>query len=346
MEPENKKQKSGLLKPAFLFYNNIMLKTGEKLGAFIIPTGVGASIGGFAGDASCYAREFSKKAKLIVNPNVVNAGVFSGINENMFYVEGFTLDEFFKGNLNLKPSQNNKIGIIFDKAIPQDVLNIHINTVGAVQVVYGVNVAGYEVTDENVGVEFFINEHGISAGAVKNPETLYRATEKLINRGAEAIVIVCLFDDPQEDNLEYANGFGVDPVGGVEGIISHCISKKFKVPCAHSPAFTDYSISTELVNPKSASEYITPTFLPCVLLGLNNAPKIVQSEGISIEALDFLVMPYNSLGSTPVFEALKRNIKIYAIKENSTLLDITNEKLFKSNKIIELPSYAECLTLL
>lgn len=323
-----------------------MLKTGEKLGAFIVPTGVGASVGGFAGDASCYAREFSKKAKLIVNPNVVNAGVFSGINEDMSYVEGYTLDEFFKGNLCLKPSHNNKIGIIFDKAIPQDVLNIHINTIGAVQTVYGVNIHVSEVTDEEVGVEFFVNDHGISTGAVKNPETIYRTAEKLLRNGAEAIAIVCLFDNPEEDNLEYANGLGVDPVGGVEGIISHCISKKFKVPCAHSPAFTDYSISTELVNPRSASEYITPTFLPCVLLGLNNAPKITLTDGISIDNLDFLVMPYNSLGSTPVFEALKRDIMIYAIKENSTLLDVTNQKLFKSDKIIEAATYKDCLELL
>ena len=70
-----------------------MINSEEKLGVFIIPTGVGASIGGFAGDASCYAREFSKEAKLIVNPNVVNAGVFSGINDNMLYTEGFILDE-------------------------------------------------------------------------------------------------------------------------------------------------------------------------------------------------------------------------------------------------------------
>ena len=69
-----------------------------KLGAFIVPTGIGASIGGFAGDASIWARKLSKKCKLIVNPNVVNAACFSGINDNMLYVEGFTLDEFFKGN--------------------------------------------------------------------------------------------------------------------------------------------------------------------------------------------------------------------------------------------------------
>ena len=107
---------------AFLLYYKSMLETGEKLGAFIVPTGIGASIGGYAGDASTYARKFAEISKLIVNPNVVNAGCFSGITGNMFYVEGYSLDEFFKGNINLLPSQNNKIGVVFDKAIPQDVL--------------------------------------------------------------------------------------------------------------------------------------------------------------------------------------------------------------------------------
>ncbi|MBO5435037.1 DUF3326 domain-containing protein [bacterium] len=323
-----------------------MLKTGEKLGVFIVPTGVGASIGGFAGDASCYAREFSKVAKLIVNPNVVNAGVFSGINENMLYTEGFVLDEFFKGNLNLKPSSANKIGVVFDKSIPKDVLNVHLNTIGAVKTVYGVDVIGYEITEQDVGVEFFVNEKDISTGAVLNPETIYNSVEKLLKKGAEAITIVCLFDNPEEDNLDYANGLGVDPVGGVEGIISHCVSRKFKVPCAHSPAFIDYQIYPDLVNPKSASEYITPTFLPCVLLGLNNAPQIVSSDFTSVDNVDFLVMPYNSLGSTPVFEALKRNIPIYAVRENKTLLNVKNSNLFKSNRIIEVESYKDCLKLI
>ena len=61
--------------------------------AFVIPTGIGASIGGYAGDASVYARKLSKKIPLIVNPNVVNAAAFSGINENMLYVEGWALTE-------------------------------------------------------------------------------------------------------------------------------------------------------------------------------------------------------------------------------------------------------------
>ena len=106
-----------------------------KLGAFIVPTGIGASIGGYAGDASKWARKFSKKCKLIVNPNVVNAACFSGITENMLYVEGFILDKFFKEECKLIESTNNKIGIVFDKSISKEILNVHINTINAVKTV-------------------------------------------------------------------------------------------------------------------------------------------------------------------------------------------------------------------
>ena len=116
-----------------------------KLGAFIVPTGIGASIGGFAGDASYWARKFASlpDTKLIVNPNVVNAGCFSGITPNMFYVEGYSLDEFFKGNLYLNESNNNKIGVIFDKGISKGIIDVHINTINAVKTIYGVDVIGH-----------------------------------------------------------------------------------------------------------------------------------------------------------------------------------------------------------
>lgn len=318
-----------------------MLNNGEKLGAFIVPTGIGASIGGFAGDASCYARKFAQISNLIVNPNVVNAGGFSGITDNMFYVEGYSIDEFFKGNINLIQSKNNKIGIIFDNAIPQDVLNIHINTFRAVKCVYGVDILGYEITEQEVGVEFKMENNGISTGFVNNPKTMLEAAKKLLAKGCNAIAIVCLFAEPEDDNPDYANGIGTDPVGGVEAILSHYISKELQIPCAHSPAFIDYQIYPELVDGKAASEYITPTFLPCILLGLSNAPMLSSFGGISIDNLDYLVMPYNSLGSTPVFEALKRNIPVLAVKENSTTLDVTPNKINPS--IIVMPSYDACL---
>ncbi len=325
-----------------------MSYNGEKLGAFIVPTGVGACIGGYAGDASAIARKFAKKSKLIVNPNVVNAGGFSGITDNMLYVEGYSLDSFFKGEINLAASSDNKIGIVYDKAIPNDVLNVHINTQSAVKTVYGVNLCEYEETEEEVGVEFFVTNDGISVGNVRNISALENSCQRLIDKGCDAIAIVCMFAEPESDNTAYSNGIGVDPVGGVEAIISHDISKKFKVPCAHSPAFADYQIYPDLVNPKSASEYITPTFLPCILLGLSNAPKISTDlkAGINIKDLDYLVMPYNCLGSTPVFESLKRGIKVYAIKENVTELDVTKEKLFPDSNIIEINTYDELLEII
>ena len=322
----------------------------KKLGIFIVPTGIGASIGGYAGDASFYARKFSEYSNLIVNPNVVNAGGFSGINDNMLYVEGYSLDEFAKGNINLLPvEKQNKIGIIFDKGIPQDVLNVHINTFNAVKVVYGIDILGYEITDEPIGIEFILNDSGISDGSVNNPQTMLNAAKKLLQKGCNAIAIVGMFKDPESINEDYANGKGTDPVGGVEAILSHYISKELKVPCTHSPAFDDYQINPDLVNPKSASEYITPTFLPCILLGLSQAPHIVtpnHHDSISINDIDFLVMPYNSLGSPAVFGALEHNVNVYSIKENITALNVTADKLQIDCGIYEVNTYEDCLNLI
>lgn len=330
----------------------------NKLGAFIVPTGVGASIGGYAGDASTWARRFAQTSTLIVNPNVINAGCFSGITDNMLYVEGYSLDEFFKGNINLIPlaeNHKNKIGVVFDKGISNDALNVHINTINAVKTVYDLNII-YEVTQKAVDVNFFIDDSGTSTGEIDHIETLLYTAKNLIKNGAEAIAVVCKFNDGDE-NKDYENGIGVDPIGGMEAIISHYLSRELKVPTAHSPAFEDFSISSKIVDAKASAEYITPTFLPCILIGLSQAPQIretgnskqetesIHHSPFTIHQLDFLIMPYNSLGSIPVFEAIKRGIKIYAIKENKTVLNITKDSLGFDN-IIEVETYKECLEII
>lgn len=296
-----------------------------RLGAFIVPTGIGASIGGFAGDASLYARKFAQKNKLIVNPNVVNAGCFSGITNNMLYVEGYTIDEFFKGNIRLEESYNNKIGVVFDKSISQDILNVHINTINAVKMIYGIDVIDWDITDGDVGVEFLVDSTNISSGHVNNLKTVIDSAKRLLNKGAEAIAIVCKFKDDEFN--DYAKGIGVDPIGGVEAIISHYVSRELKIPCAHAPAFENIDIEKKVVDPRCAAEYITPTYLPCILIGLSNAPKISNNTGYTIDDLDYLIMPANSLGSIPVLECIKRNIPVHAIEKNVTVLDVTNKKL-------------------
>ena len=225
-------------------------------------------------------------------------------------------------------------------------LNVHINTLNAVKTVYGINIHDYIITEEEIGVEFSLNIDGVSDGKVKNSVTMLNSAKILLNKGCNAIAIVGMFDDPEEINTDYANGEGTDPVGGVEAILSHYISKGLKVPCAHSPAFKDYQIYPDIVNPKSASEYITPTFLPCILLGLAKAPQIVTQGGISADDVDFIVMPYNSLGSPAIFAAINKGIKVYAVKENKTALNVTPYVLGIENQIQIVDTYKNCLDII
>ena len=77
----------------------------------------------------------------------------------------------------------------------------------------------------------------------------------------------------------------------------------------------------------------------------NHKSKITtdKTKGINVKDLDFTVMPYNSLGSIPVFESIKRNIPTYAVKENKTVLDIDKNSILKTDYIIEVETYEECL---
>ena len=318
----------------------------KPLIAFVVPTGIGASVGGYAGDASLSAKMFAKDYNVIVNPNVVNAACFSGISDNMLYTEGWTLSQFFKGNLNLMPSENNKIGIIFDKGISQGIINVHINTMNAVKTIYGVNISGYEITEEPCGIEFYNSDSGVSTGRVVNNKTLIKAGKKLIDKGADVIAVVCKFDEPPEDN--YKDGEGVDIVGGVEAVISHYLTRELGIPVVHSPAFEDITITRDIVDAKASAEYITPTFLPCLLIALNNAPLFSYQKVehyISIDKLKALIMPYNSLGSSIVADALSKGIKVIAVKENKSILKITKD-IIKNNDIIETDTYNECCKIL
>ena len=83
--------------------------------AISIPTGIGATIGGYAGDFGHIAREFSKYFHVIINPNAVNGGILSAINYDMSYLEGYLFDEFLKGEIEITPKnpyETNKIGVM------------------------------------------------------------------------------------------------------------------------------------------------------------------------------------------------------------------------------------------
>ncbi len=302
------------------------------ISAMIIPTGVGASIGGFAGDATPYLNLLASVSDiLITHPNVANAAVFQKLPDNALYVEGYGLDQFMQGHWGLAPVRHNKIGVVFDAGIKADMLTLHINTLNAVRSVYGVDIIGYVQTEHPVEITCELTEAGISSGSLRNPKIILDACRHLQTQGATAIALCCLLPElDEEDEASYRTSGGVDPIGGIEGILSHLVVSELGIPCAHVPVFpweTALPVTDTILDPRTAAEFIAPTFMPCVLTGLHRAPQFVKNPGtssqtITVEQLNALVVPADALGGLPVLAALAKGISVITVEVNHTVLDV------------------------
>ncbi|MEG5044442.1 DUF3326 domain-containing protein [Microcoleus sp. B4-C1] len=260
----------------------------------IVPTGVGASIGGFAGDALPVARAIAQISDtLITHPNVLNGAQLYWPIPNALYVEGYALDKFAAGCWGLQPVHQNRIGLILDSAIEPDLQLRHLQAVDAARATLGLNITDCVLTDRPLQVELRISDSGASWGTIGNPDSLLRAAEKLIKQArVEAIAVVARFpDDEGSLALEnYRRGKGVDPLAGAEAVISHLVVRTFKIPCAHAPALSALPLDPHL-SPRSAAEEIGYTFLPCVLAGLGKAPQFVTPTVGQASCLSQFVTP-------------------------------------------------------
>jgi hypothetical protein len=82
---------------------------------FIVPTGIGAEIGGHAGDATPVVRMLAGLCdNLITHPNSVNASDLNEMTENTIYVEGSVLTRFLMGTVGLGKVRSNRVLVIID----------------------------------------------------------------------------------------------------------------------------------------------------------------------------------------------------------------------------------------
>ena len=314
---------------------------------FIIPTGIGCDIGGFAGDALPSAKLLAAASGcLITHPNVMNGGALSELDERIFYVEGYSLDRFARGEIGLTKVNYQKLGIIFDSNIDHHSLVRHLQVVDACIATLGLNIISYALTNEPIGVVTKKEAGGISGGYIENPESLIKTGKKLIDNGATAIAVVAKF--PDEINFtetnSYRKGEGIDPIAGVEAIISHLISKFLKVPCAHSPALSEIKLDEDL-DPRAAAEEIGYTFLPSVLIGLSRSPNLVElsntQQNIDLypSQIESIVVPQGALGGEAVLSLMEMDKTIIAVK-NSNIMRCNNEQLNYKN-LINVDNYYE-----
>ena len=318
----------------------------------VIPTGIGCEIGGFAGDALPIAKLLaSASGCLVTHPNVMNGGTLAEKDERIFYVEGYSLDRFARAEIGLKKVNQQKIGIIFDKNIENEILLRHLQVADACIATLGINLEAYVITDKPLGVVFEDQITGVSGGYIKNPDTLIEAGKKLLKEGITAIAIVSDFPDEVEDNVItlYREGKSVDKIAGVEAVISHLISKFLKVPCAHAPALSPLKVKEDL-DPRAAAEEIGYTFLPSVLIGLNTAPDLVDLPSSDREItllpkeVRSIVVPRGALGGEGVLACIERGIPVIAVK-NQSILNVDSEKLNYSN-VIDVNNYFEAAGIL
>ena len=321
----------------------------------IVPTGVGASIGGFAGDALPVARAIAQVSDtLITHPNVLNGAQLYWPIPNALYVEGYALDKFAQGCWGLQPVHQNRIGLILDSGIEPDLQLRHLQAADAARATLGLNITDYVLTDRPLNVELRMSESGASWGTIANPDSLLRAAEKLITQAkVEAIAVVARFpDDAGSQALaNYRHGTGVDPLAGAEAVISHLIVRTFKIPCAHAPALLPLPLDPHL-SPRSAAEEIGYTFLSCVLAGLGKAPqftvqKAQENSQLSITAdrVDAVVIPATACGGSAILSLSGRSsVQIIAVGDNKTQMQATPEKL--GIKALQVNSYLEAIGVL
>lgn len=316
----------------------------------IIPTGIRCEFGGFAGDACPVTNLLAAGADvLITHPNAVNASELNEMANNVRYVEGRSLDDFLLGHVGLSPVRANRVGTFVDKSGIRHLDDV-VNTLNAARAAAGIDCELYAVLKDEPGIEIAWTASGCAAGTIREPETILQSVEQLLAEGVQAVGGVSVIQGVAADEFSsHLRGETPNPSGGIEAIITHLISKVFRVPTAHAPLpyyqdVKEHSTS----NPRASAEFISTPHYFSVLKGLARAPRLVPLAGLdhvpppllSVNDVGAIVMPATSLGGIPALAAELNNIPLIAVEENDTILNVTNATMQMRN-VIPVRSYLE-----
>ena len=308
----------------------------------IIPTGIGCSLGGYAGDAIPAARLLASASEcLITHPNVMNGGSLYWPETCIQYVEGYSLNLFAAGEVFLKPVRQQKVGLLLDAGLESDLKKRHLQVADGCVASLGLNIGPVITTERAIKINLKKGLSGSSWGNIEEPDILLRAAEKLKKAGATAIAVVTRFPD-DGNGLEtklYRQGNGVDAIAGVEAVISHFLVKHLLIPCAHAPGLAPLPIEYDL-DPRTSGEEIGYTFLQSVLVGLSRAPDLISKSEMKIKENAFLqvnnllsnsdlgavVVPQGALGSEAVLSSIERFVPLIIVS-NQGVLNVTSSKM-------------------
>lgn len=334
-------------------------RTSENVDTFnavlIVPTGIGAEIGGHAGDATPVARLVAESCDtLVTHPNVVNASDINEMPENTLYVEGSILTRMLMGTIGLQKVRSNRILVLIGDHPDKFFQNAAVNAVSAARATLGIDCAGIVELGSSFAMRAHYSKSGRACGEVEDFEQICHILEDQ-KSNYDAVAIATIVDVPEEYHRKYfqAGGEMINPWGGSEALLTHAISSIYDIPSAHAPMLEDRGLIVEDmgdVEPRLAAEAISLAFLHCVLKGLHRSPKIVteqdamcHSDTLTVRNISCVIVPSGCLG-LPTLAALEQDIPVIEVSANKNLANNDLSSLpWKSGKYFRVENYLEAV---
>lgn len=319
----------------------------------LVPTGIGAEIGGHSGDAGPVARLLASACdNLITHPNVVNASDINELPENGLYVEGSVITRLLMGTIGLQKVRSNRITLIIDKHENKFFHEAAVNAVSAARAAFGLSCPEVVLMDDKIVMHSLYSSSGRAIGKIDYFERLCELLSRKRSK-YDAVALSSVIRVPRNFHRDYYLEDMVNPWGGVEAMLTHAISLFFDIPSAHSPMLESKEIldlDLGVVDPRKAAEIVSVTFLHSILKGLHKSPKIVDSPlkqhhpgVLSVVDISCLVIPNGCVG-LPTLAALEQGIPVIAVKENKNRMQNKLEDLpFEPGKFFLVENYWEAV---
>lgn len=307
---------------------------------FIIPTGIGCTIGGHAGDATPAAKLIAQTCdKLILHPNVVNASDINEMPANSLYVEGSILDRFLEGSIELEETRSNRVLVAVSPPIKPET----VNAVNAARVTTGVYAEVFELREPLLMHGWVKN--GVATGSAAGVNSLITEVR---GKQFDALAVVSPIKVSPGVALEYMRSWGpsINPWGGIEARVSRQIAEELNKPVAHAPVDYDEDpklldiLQREIVDPRKSPEVCSSCYIHCVLKGLHQAPRI--GWGINRSSVACLVSPTGCIGR-PHFACFEAGIPVIAVEENTTAMQDRDDRIIYVANYLEAAGFISCI---
>lgn len=329
--------------------------TAEFNAVLLIPTGVGAELGGHSGDGGALAVAMASLCdNLITHPNVVNASDINELPRNGLYVEGSLICRLLMGTVGLEKVRSNRVLVVLEDHSDRTIVEHSINAVSAARAAMGVDCP---TVLKNASLKMS-SQYSASGRAVGRVHGLEGVVEQIKEHDGEfdAVALSSRIKVPEHYHHDYYLGNMVNPWGGVEAMLTHTLSTILDVPSAHSPMMESQEImnlTLGVVDPRMAAEVISVTYLHSILKGLHRSPRVVTDEQIfahrsviTAEDISCLVIPDKCVG-LPTIAALEQGIPVIAVRENHNLMKNDLSLMgFSARGLFVVDSYIEALGLM